>query len=352
MICLFWRWVRRVAFGLLFIVLVLLLPVAYTETMCRPMPGGDAYRALITDAAWQRPETGTLMSYPAWHIVHAYEDYAEVLRTGDPHDFDYLKSVFGFWSSLCVVTEASGAHGGVPPGIKQRVYTIGVSFTVELAVKALYEETLGRLAATLRGPERSPLDILSAEQAANYAAYLSQLPWYRWDFRADLAALTAASTGSLRDRERNLALGIELRTRSGYAKLIAAAAAGVGPDELTLRSVVSGITATELRTIPGVTVIAERPDGTEIETPRHAEFTSILEGLAARGAKLVEIAGNDDILFTALSDEPWADGEIYQFQRQGFRDYRHLILVKVADLLAAIAALPDKGLRLEQVHDY
>jgi hypothetical protein len=31
----------------------------------------------LVGADWQRPEGRTLMTYPEWHIVHAYEDYAE-----------------------------------------------------------------------------------------------------------------------------------------------------------------------------------------------------------------------------------------------------------------------------------
>ena len=103
------------------------------------------------------------------------------------------------------------------------IYTIGVSFTAELLVKALYEETVGRVEALLRGAERAELDDVSARQAADYAKFLQQTPWYKWDFRSDAAELRVASTGSMRDREREFALGLEYGAKAAYAGVIASA---------------------------------------------------------------------------------------------------------------------------------
>ena len=40
------------------------------------------------------------------------EDYAEVIRTGDPHDFGYLRAIAGFWRSACPLARTAAAHGG------------------------------------------------------------------------------------------------------------------------------------------------------------------------------------------------------------------------------------------------
>jgi hypothetical protein len=350
------RWLGRALIGLALVVLLLVTPVLWVEGLCRSGLTADPYKPLLTDPAWQRPESRTLLTYPEWHIVHAYEDYATVIASGDPHDFGYLRSIWGFWDSLCTLSRQTGSHGGFPWETKQMVYTIGVSFSLELGLKALYEETIGRAFAALRGPARAPLDDLSAAQAAAYASFLQQTPWYRWDFTADAAALDAAATPLWRDRERARAVGLEYRTKARYAKLIAAAVAGVGADELTLRAIVTGLSPDRLAALPGVRVIQTRPEGVEIETPRYRAFTLLAQTIATDGGRFVEIAGNDDILFTALSPEPWEDGEMFQMQRQGPpgqpADYRHLMLVKVADLANALNALPGRGLTLEQVHDY
>ena len=165
------RWIKRLVLLALVLILALLSPVAYVEVMCRPQGASVAHDPAV-GPDWQRPEGRTLLTYPEWHIVHAYADYAEVIRTGDPHDFGFFSSITDFWSSTCALSKASGPHGGFPWETKQMVYVIGVSFTAELALKAGYEETLGRLFTLLRGQTRAPLDDLSAGQAADYATFL------------------------------------------------------------------------------------------------------------------------------------------------------------------------------------
>ena len=83
-------------------------------------------------------------------------------------------------------------------------------------------------------------------------------------------------------------------------------------------------------------VIADRPEGVEIETPRYRAFTDLARQLAGQGANFVEIAGNDDILYTAITQTPDDLGALHRFARQGNAGYRHLMLVKVTDLADAL----------------
>jgi hypothetical protein len=333
------------------VVLALLAPVAWVELACRGEPVASDYTPLLPPEN-RRVESRTLLTYPEWHIVHAYDDYARVIATGDPHDFGFFRAVRTYWSSLCALTEQAAAHGGVDGETRQMVYVIGVSFTAELTLKAAYEETLGRLFVALRGPERAPLDDLSARQAADYAAFLQQVPWYKWDFRRDIAELEAAKTNSLRDRERRFALGTEYAAKAGYAGVIASAVASVGADELTLRMIVTGAAPEELEATEGITLIAERPEGIEIETPRYRKLTNLLIDMAGQGVETVEIAGNDDIMLTVLSDQPTMEGSLFSFPRQGYGDWRHLLLVKVPELMPTLRRLAEGTARVEHVHDY
>ena len=342
-----WRWIKRAVLLVLLLIIGLLSPVAYVETMCRSPVVASDYTPILPEAD-RRPEGRTLLTYPEWHIVNAYDDYAEVIRTGNPHDFGYLQSISGFWSSLCSLSQSAGDHGGIDWPTKQMVYTIGVSFSAELLLKAAYEETLGRVATLIRGPTHSGLDDLSATQAADYATYLQQVPWYRWDFSGDANALQTAPHPEFRDTERAIALGLEYRAKAAYARVIAAAVAGMEPDALTMRSVVTGITPEALAQIDGVTVITQRPEGTEIKTPRYRAFTDLAKILAAQGVDFVEIAGNDDILFTEISDTETVPGAIHSFARQGNPGFRHLVMVKVTELAAALRDRPG----IEHIHDY
>jgi hypothetical protein len=346
-----WRWLKRGVLALLLLVLLLLAPVAWTELACRGTPLPQDHQALLPPED-RRAEERTYTTYPEWHIVHAYDDYAKVIATGDPHDFGFIRAIGGFWSSLCPLAQMADEHGGFTTGSKMTIYTIGVSFTAEMLLKAAYEETLGRAAAWMRGDARAPLDDLSARQAADYAVFLQQTPWYKWDFPRDAAALAAADTGTFRDRERDIALGLEFGAKAAYAGVIAGAVASTGQDELTIRSVVTGLTDAQLTAIPDVRVVGAMPQGTVIETPRYRVFTRILEKIAAAGGQMVEIAGNDDILLTAISSDPTAKDALFSFPRQGYGDYRHLIGVRVADLSATLHGMSGGTMRLEHVHDY
>ena len=343
---LLWRLTKTLLWALLLVVIGLALPVVWVETMCRATGRQTAYTPILPPES-QRPEARTLLTWPEWQIVHAYEDYAKVITTDDPHDYAYLPEIVSFWSSLCTLSKASGPQGGVPFDSKTMLYTIGASFTLELGLKATYEETLGRLATLIRGAERAELDDLTATMATDYAAFLYQVPWYRWDFSRDAATLSATTAAGFRNWERRTAIGLEFRGKAAYAGMIATAVAATGFDALTMRSVVTGLSAADLAAIVGVTVIRTRPEGVEIETARYQTFTDLARILAAKGARFVEIAGNDDILYTALSAAPTEPGALMDMKRQGFSDFRHLHLVKVSDLHAALLA---GG--VEHIHDY
>ncbi|WP_252946854.1 hypothetical protein [Oceanicola sp. 502str15] len=341
------KWVKRLLLVAILLIAALLAPVGYVEVACR---GGETvasdYTSLLPEE-WHRAEGRTLMTYPEWHIVHAYDDYGQVITEADPHDFGYFRAVGGFWGSLCALSEASPPHGGFDWTTKQTIYVIGVSFTAELMLKAAYEETIGRFYTWRRGPEHTVLDDLSARQARDYAAFLQQTPWYKWDFKADIAEQAAASEGTPRDNERRLALGLEFSAKSAYAGVIEQAVAGVGADALRLRMVVQADPA-DIEGLDGVELVETRPEGLVLETPRYRALTGLMQEMAGRGVDFVEIAGNDNIMLTALAPAP-LDGALYARTRQGYGDTRSLMLMKVADLAAF---LRENGDRVEHVHDY
>lgn len=345
------KWLLWAAAAMIVAILVILSPVAYVEMACSGDGSPRPYKPIL-GPQHQRAETRTLMTYPEWHIVHAYEDYARVISVGDPHDFHYLRSIRGFWSSLCNLSEASARLGEVDVETKQMIYVIGVSFSMELALKAAYEETIGRIAVWLRGEARAPLDDLSAQQAEKYAAFLQQVPWYKWNFREDAQELRARATASLRDQERRIALGLEYMAKAAYAEVIAAAVASTGADELTLRMLVAGSDSAKLSGVEGVKLIDTSPDGIVIEVPRYRALTHLLSKLAQAGFDFIEIAGNDQILFTALSADKVQPNSLASMERQGFGDYRHLIMVDVRDLAARLRDLESSNMTLEHIHDY
>jgi hypothetical protein len=346
-------WLRRLVLLVILFAIALALPVLWVEFTCKGTPLANDYTSLLPPES-RRDESRTYTTYPEWHIVHVYEDYARVIETGDPQDFDFFSAIKGYWTSLCDLSKKAGAHGGFTGESKQTLYTIGVSFTAEMALKAAYEETIGRIATLVRGDTRAPLDNLSAQQAAQYAGFLSQTPWYKWNFARDADVLWNTNTGTPRDWERAVALTVENRVKSAYAGVIASAVEATGQDALTIRSIVKDIPPEALAAIPGVVVVGTRPEGIEIQTPRYAEFTRILQSMARQGAEFVEIAGNDDIMLTILSPAATTTGltPIASFPRQGANDYRLLLEFKVWGLANRLREFEQSGLAIEHIHDY
>lgn len=343
------RLFKRLTLALLMMVLLLGAPIAWVEMSCR---GPVRLQGERDPDSGTRPESKTFTTYPEWHIVHAYEDYAHVISSKDPHHFNYLSAIGGFWGSLCPLAQMADAHGGFTSDSRATIYTIGVSFTMEMMMKAAYEETIGRLFTWIRGAERAPLDDLSAEQAMRYAEFLRMTPWYKWNFVSDAEVLSAASSGSARDTERRLALGGEYNAKALYARLIAKAVAATGNDQTRMVVEVAGLDPQELAGLPGVKVISTDYGVTTAETPRYREFTELAREISSRGGRFVTIAGNRVILLSAISRSPDPPQSLFSFLRQGRGDWRVLFLVPVSRLTERMSELAEDGIELEHIHDY
>ena len=352
-----WRILKWPLIAGLLVLVLLCLPVAYVELACRGDVAAQAGQPLISDPQWHRREANTYLTYPEWHIVYAYDDLAKTLIANDEHAFPYFSSIAGFWTSTCALMRTADSHGGADWGTRSMIHTIGVSFTVEMALKAAYEETIGRTTAWWRGEVKTPQDKVITAMAANYAAFLRQTPWYEYPFRREAATLwSAPSDGFVRGWERRFGIGAEFLVKAAYAKVLGAAAAAA-PAQLEIHSVVAGLERAALAEIPDVTVIAERDGRIEIQTPRYDQFTRILVEVARRGGTVLEIAGNDDIMVSLTVPEraspSLADGTILlRMRRSGVPGERLLVNVKVADLAELLKAHPLGDPGLEHIFDY
>ncbi|MEI2298473.1 hypothetical protein [Ensifer sp. MJa1] len=349
-----------IAIGALAIFIVILLsPAAYVEAFCHGEPKAQTFVPLVSDPDKRRQEANTYLTYPEWHIVYAYDGLAEALKRGDEYQFDYWSSVKDFWTSDCALTEIADAHGGADSATRMTIATIGVSFTLEMGLKAAYEETIGRLAALWRGAEKSPQDIVARDMAADYAAFLRQVPWYKYPFQTSVDALWAAPVEDpVRGWERRLALGLEWKSKIAYAGAIASAVDAVGQARLTIFSVVSGLSAEQLAAIPDVRIEAGQNGKFLIETPRYDRFTHILADIARAGGTIEDIAGNDDIMLSATLETSSNSTllekgvVIARLDRAGFGNERVLLSVKVGDLGNILRQWPIADPGIEHVFDY
>ncbi len=356
---------RRVSIIALVLALGALTPVVGIETACWRPVSGDAHPLSpvgITDAGYQRPETNSVLSYPEWYIVYAYQDLAGVLRIHDEQAFDYVGSVAGYWTSFCGVNRVASAQGSVALDEKVMLYVIGLSFTAEMAIKGAWETTIGGLSAWIRGPDKTSEDQFVQHVAEDYAAFLQQTPWYEFDFGRRLGELfdnvPFGWSSPARAVERRVAMAAEWSVKAGYARVLSSAA-GAAPAELRIGTVVRGLDATDSVADPRIVVTRDLGNGLSlIETPRYGAYTEIVAGLAARGRQIVEIAGNHTVLVTVLCPPgvsirtPEAEvlfSEAIQ-SRPGWR--RDGLDLTVSSLSDVVRAAGNGGAVFEHVYDY
>lgn len=358
------RLLRRLTIFLVLTGLAVALAVTSVETSCHtagPPPPPSGGRFGVADRDYRLPVTNSVLSYPEWYIVYAYQDFAAVLRDGDEAAFSYLDSISEYWKSLCAVNRVASAQGSIDLGQKVMLYVIGFSFTAELGFKGAYETTIGQLTAWLRGPEKTNEDRLALAVAEDYAAFLDQKPWYEYSFLMQVRRLlndTPFGRSTPRAVERRFALTLEWTLKSGYAWGIARLA-DLDPAVPKIRSVVRDGGDLAQRAGAGIVVRRDLGDGKVlIETPRYAAFTKILTDFAAEDREVLEIAGNHVIFITALVPEDATLGldgarTIFSYPDRSRSRWRRLgLLVDVPALIPAIRHLQSKGARLEHVYDY
>lgn len=338
-------------------------PIVYVETACRPSEDGSILAPLtqsLLPKSEHRPAARTLLTYPEWHIVYSADSFGRHLMAGKaPSAYRYWNDIKGFWSSTCALNRASGGSSEASDA-KIMIYTIGVSFSAEMAIKGAWENTIGWIAERLGGWS-SPDDQFAARVQENYGAFMHQTPWYKYPFGVAFKNLwTLGSEGhGIRHLERQIALSGEYGVKAGYAKLIGAASgATLGADELTLRYVVEAPTLAEAQMDPAKFIEEKQVNGATLfvlEAPRYEIFTDHLKDLAKRPVRLREIAGNDRIFISIWQKEgerrppstllSMPLGDKPGWERVG-------MMVPVPELLETIRQSEANGAMVEHVYDY
>jgi hypothetical protein len=355
------RWKIATGFGGLLLA-VIIVPIAYVETACRgpsaTVRPDEPYKRLLTAGPGLRKEARTWLTYPEWHIVYSADSYGRFLARKPPSAFPYFRHIGGFWSSYCALNKVTSASGGTGEA-KVMIYTIGISFTIELGLKGLYEKTIGRLFEWTAG-SASAGDRYSAQVQQRYGAFMHETPWYEFPFGQALRGLWGAGETRqyVRNGERRAALSVEYGVKAGYAGIIGwASNSTLGPDQRTLRMLLPA-GADPASVDPRIRVVGRTGEGLlAVEVPRYAQLTDILGKLAAAQVDPVEIAGNDDIFVTVLAPAAAAappDAAVLLTMplddRAGWR--RLGLSTKVIRLGALLRAVRAGGGEIEHVYDY
>jgi len=309
---------------------------------------------------YKRTPESTFLTYPEWSIVYAAREYAGFVAEANPSGFPYFAYVGRFWQDYAAMIRASAAY---PFNFQNHMMlmVIGISHTAEHVIQSVYENTIGRL--TSLAADEVEEDRYQAKVAAEYAAFLDQVPWYQFPYRDKRIGLwtipVADGAAAIRSSERKLGFGLAYAIKQSYADLIRSGLSATSdPAALDIHVWADG---------PVTDAIAGEPDtrletdlglnGAVFVTKRYQVFTDMIPRLIERGVRFVEIGGNQEIMLTVLSNEevglPDGTRKLFSYPLPtDAAEIRTGIAARVADLHDILPELANEGARLEHVYDY
>jgi hypothetical protein len=299
-----------------------------------------------------RPADQTFLTYPEWFLVHSPAEQAAYFKTHTASGFPYTGHISQIWKSYKIMCKEIRGRYEYNSGYHFMIWVIGVSTTVEYALKGAYETTVGRLTDTYA--VMTDEDKFNAKYMQEYVDFIRVHPWYDFDFKRQLKALwsTTSYTGDhlLRKWERKYWLTSELIAKWGYGWLIRLGTE-TAYDEAGSTTVV--VTGKKDRQDPHVTVY------TANILPRYEAFRPAICKLAASGEEIVEIAGNRSaILITVIAPSDWnaypAESKAIFTQKILTRAWqqRVALVCPVGKLNSVLNDLRRRDVEIEHVYDY
>lgn len=322
---------------------------------------------LAARPGYSRDEGQTYLTHPEWYIVYSSEEYAHYLKDHLPTDFPYVRSIGQFWVNYKRVHDLTKHEYPFNWGYHVMLGVIGTSYSAELTLKALYENTIGRLTGWTAGGEMSDEDRYAQAVAEDYGRFIHVYPWYQYGFAARLRGLWSDlpwwGNHVIRKWERKLILSLEYGFKAAYASLIAAGTqAAYGQEDDRIQMVVSGWSDTPTGRDNRIKKLARLDDGYAlIALPRYDVFRDVMKKLAVSGAPLgiLEIAGNDEIFLTGIAPREWEynggpGNMIYALPLPTDERMKRVALrVPVNRLLAFLRQTESAGqLTIDHIYDY
>lgn len=347
--------------------LFIIIPFAYITIGCpvnSPLTKTDIRAHTLVPPEHWREELWSYLALPEWYIVYNTEEYAEFLQYHSPDKFPYWQSIAQYWHYYRTISCATRNVYPFDWGYTLGLMVIGESYTVEHLVKGAYENIIGSYTAWLSGYQKTEEDMLAQRTAQEYGAFLHTVPWYEFPFDKKLEQLWKGTPfwgkHQIRKWERKLALSIEYSSKSLYGWLIKQSTRLVyAPEETEIYAIITHTSPDIFTRESRLHLIKSSANDTFlVSMPRYEPFTQIVKRLATHGVRFVEIAGNDDILLTALDTRKknyaFTNGKVL-IAKPVLSDPnfdRIAITAKVSTLHLLLEELKKKNILLEHIYDH
>ena len=288
-------------------------------------PRGDGSAASLAEEVSQklaqkkgylRDGGQTYLTHPEWYIVYSSDEYADWLKDRMPSGYPYVASIGQYWTNYREVNRIAGREFPVNWGYQVMLWVIGVSYSGELTIKSLYENTIGRFSEWTAGNGMTEEDRYAHRVAKDYGDFIHIHPWYEYNFGGKLAGLWRETpfwgTHAIRKWERKFFLTAEYSLKSGYGWLIkVGTGAAYEPQDERIQMVVANWGKGE-STPDNRIVVLEPLDRahTLVAAPRYDGFRDTLLEIARKDAafEIREVAGNREIFITGLAPNEWQYG--------------------------------------------
>jgi hypothetical protein len=360
----------RIAAG---VILLGLIAVVYFQEHCAPIrlqfnptPSAVHNPAQAAGLAnYSRPEVDTFYTYPEWYIVWSYQSKADFQQGHLPSGYSYFGDIAQFWQAYCRMYSVTRATYPFPIGDHIMLAVIGSSFSVEYALKGLYEKTVGRMSEWTSRHEPVAEDFYAARVAENYAAFVHIRPFYEFSFAHALHGLWSETpfrtTHFLRTLERRAWLTLDYSVEALYCQIIELGThATYGFEDTTTQAWVDLPSEVNHGSLGGHFKIVRDPGGGAaiIEVPRYQEFTPTAQMLIKAGVHFRQIAGNQLIVVSAIAPSQWTNHApdlqvlLVQPLLTNPGKTRAILLIPVPELHTALPRLEADGLVIEHLYDY
>ncbi|HQY58185.1 MAG: hypothetical protein KA240_00595 [Nitrospira sp.] len=318
--------------------------------------------------AHTRSRDQTFLTLPEWYIVYSADEFGRFVQTHSPSDFPYFKSIRQFWCLYRQVLRETWNAPSFNWGYHVMIGVIGSSFTAEYLLKGTYERTIGALTTwwDSEGPwqARTREDRFMQTVAKDYSTFIHTTPWYEYPFWSKLQhlwSLTGPVEGSVVRRwERRLEGTIELLVKAAWGCTIGfGTQAGYDPETMEIQAWVEQGAEDLTKMTPALKVVSDLGDHSYlVSLPRYEPFTQAVQTLIRRDARLVEVAGNAEILMTIIAPQEWQDLHhlglpvcewtiLTEPERK-----RVALLVPIGRLHETLPALERDGLIIDHLYDF